>query len=158
MNQLFQNEDAHNLKIQDYGCYYIFLLNCYQDITKHQLLPELINAVYVQSNRTYTFNNDGNKKYYMTKNCFVNNISGIIQLVSGFTGIDVHMRQVSKDEEFNYRAGLFDRTTTRGKYVAHFVRVGLDTDDVIEDSWKGGSKTVRIGILRSYRCIKARLL
>lgn len=158
MNQLFQNEPEHNTKIQDEGCYYIFLLNCYQDITQHQLHAETINAVYVQSNRSYTLDKNGNEIPYMTKDCFVNNISGVIQIVSGFTGIEVHMKQVSKNEKFNYRAGYFDRTTNRGKYVGHFVRMDLDTDMVIEDSWKGGSKTVRIGKLRSYRFIKARLL
>ena len=158
MNQLFQNEPEHNINVQYYGCYYVFLLGCYQDITQHQLHAELINAAYVHSNRSYTLDDNGNEIPYMSKNCFVNNISGVIQLVSGFTGIEVHMKQVSKSEKFNYRAGYFDRTTDHGKYVGHFVRVGLDTDDVVEDPWKGGSKTARIGTLQSYRFIKARLL
>lgn len=158
MNQLFQNEIAHSGKIQKYGCKYICLLNIYQHITQYRLLPELINAVYIQATRSFTFNNNGEKVFYMNKDCFVYNTSGIIQLVSGFTRIDVYMKEVSSLEKYNYRLGYFDRTTNNGKYVGHFVRVGLDKIFPIEDPWKEGSKTVRIGTLQSYRYIKARLL
>ncbi len=158
MNQLFQNEIEHNLNIQESGCKYICLLSIYQEITQHQLTHELVNAVYVHANRSFFLDDEGNEKPYMTKDCFVNKTSGIIQLVSGFTSISVHMKEVSKSEKFNYRLGYFDRTTNHGKYVGHFVRVGLDTDEVVHDPWKGGSKTARIGTLQSYRLIKARLL
>ena len=158
MNYLFQNEPEHNKKIQEFGCKYITLLSIYQEITNYQILPELINAVYTHANRSFYLDDKGNEKPYMTKDCFVNKTSGIIQLVSGFTEIEVYMQEVSKGEKFNYRLGYFDRTTNGGKYVGHFVRVDLDTDNVTRDPWKGGSKTARIGILQSFRYIKARLL
>lgn len=158
MVQLFQNEIEHAQKIQDYGCKYIELLNIYQDITQHQLRHEMVNGVYIACNRSYIQDDNGNKIPYMSKDCFVNYVSGVIQIVSGYTGISVHMKEVPADEKFNYRLGYFTRTTDRGKFVGHFVRVGVDTVEVIEDPWKGGSKTARIGKLDSFRNVRARLM
>jgi len=159
MRQLVQNDPEHNQNIQDEGCKYITALNFYQDITQHQITSELVNAVYVQSQRSYTIDTKGKEIPYMSKTCFVNNISGIIQLVSAFTGIEVHMKEVSKNEKHNYRMAYFTRTTDIGrKFVGHFVWVALDSDKVLADPWLGGSKTARIGTIASYRYVKARLL
>ena len=164
MNQLYQNDKDHDEKIQDYGCKYICVLNIYQDISGKQLTASIVNKIYEQSQHSYTVNNKGKKIPYMDKDCYVYNTSGIIQLVSGLTEVSVHMKEVSKIEKFNYRLGYFTRTTSNGDPVGHFVRIALDTDNVIEDPWRGsatwngGSKTAAIGKLTSYRHIKARLL
>jgi len=158
MKQLYQNVPENIEKIQKYGCKYIELLNIYQDITQHQLVSEVVHAAYVACNRSYIQDDKGIKIPYMTKDCFVNYVSGVIQIVSGYTGIDVYMKEVDAYQKFNYRLAYMTRTTGKGEFVGHFVRVGVVSEEVIEDPWYGGSRTAKIGVIDSFRNIKARLL
>lgn len=166
MEQLFQNIPEHNINIQKAGCNYICWAGIYQEITGHKLLPEVINASYIGSNRAIISSDNKNLdgKPFMTKECFIYSGSGIIGIISGFTGVSVYMKQVKKGELFTHRLAYITRTTNGGKFVGHFVRVTKTTDDVTHDPWKGtkewnyGSKTAAIGKIDSYRYIYARLL
>jgi len=164
MKQLIQNIPEHNINIQEAGCNYICWAEIYQEVSGHKLLPEVINASYIGSTRAVISNGPLKGKPFITKDCFIYSGSGIIGVISGFTGISVYMEQVEKGQPFTHRLAYMTRTTNGGKFVGHFVRVTKTTDEVTHDPWKGikkwnyGSKTAAIGKVDSYRYIYARVL
>jgi len=146
MKQLYQNVTELNKNIQHEGCYFIDLLNIYQEIACHELTYEMVNAVYILATR--------NK--YMGKDCYIKNIEGISEVVSGLTGINVIMDKAKS--EFNFLIAKMHRVTNGGENVYHFVEVYLDSHNVKRDPWKGGSKTARLGRIASLRPIIGRLI
>ncbi len=155
MKPLYQNIPENNEEIQKSGCWYVDNLMFYQDITQHQLKDRIMNEVYDIAVITPVYGRD---KMIMDKNCFVNDISGIFQIISGLEGIDVFGKQVNSYDSYNYLGGVFKRTTSNGVNVEHFVELFPDTHKIKNDPWKGGSKTARIGKLVGFRYIKVRLL
>ena len=154
MEQLFQNTDYLNKHIQKTGCKYIDHLNIYQEVSEHQLEYPVVNAIYEMCVRAKM----PNGKPYMTRDCFVYDVPGIIQITSGLTGIPVYMEEVQEYEEFNFRLGYFKRVTSNGDRVGHFVELFLDSHSVKRDPWKGGSRTAREGVLAEIRHIYTRRL
>lgn len=152
--QRFQNIQILNSNVQKYGCFYIDLVNIYQDVAKHQVPYETINAVYVMSTRIKNF--EGHP--YMSKHCFVWDAPGVSQILSGITNIPVFIKVVNPYDEYNYTLGEFERVTRSGVVVDHFVELALNSNTVKRDPWQGGSRTAREGILKSKRFIIARYL
>ena len=94
----------------------------------------------------------------MSKNCYVYDIPGISQIISGITGVPVFMKAVKSYEKYDHIIGEFERTTNNGIVVDHFVELYLDKDVVKRDPWRGGSKTARVGKLIGKRFILTRRL
>ncbi len=154
MKPLFQNRKDLNKNIQEWGCYFIDLLNIYQDETEYQLTDEIVNAIYVMSSRIKNFAG----KLYLEKDCYVNDIEGIAQIVSGLTNVPLMMKLVKPYEEFTHTIGCFVRFTSSGKRVVHFVELYNNSNSVKHDPWMGGSRTAREGILKDKRFINTRRL
>ena len=154
IEQRFQNVSYLNTHIQHTGCKYIDIVNIYQDVAEHQVEYEMINAVWVMTQRIKNF--DGYP--YMRKDCFVYDVNGLSQLLSGLTNIPVSISEVKSYEVYTNVLGLFRRTTNGGIVVDHFVELFLDSDKVKRDPWFPASKTARVGKLISKRFINARRL
>lgn len=154
MKQLYQNRKELNINIQYEGCYFIDLLNIWQEVSGHELLYEVVNAIYILSTRTKNYAG----KPYLEKDCYVNDISGVAKIASDITCKKVAMRQVREYEKHSHVIGYFERVTNSGNIVGHFVELFLDRDDVKRDPWYPSSRTAREGILKSKRFILAEVV
>ena len=151
---IYQNRSILNKNIQKNGCYYVDLVNIYAEVAEHEIQYETVNATYIMGTRV--------KNYagvpYLRKDCYVNDVHGIGQILSGIVGIPVELFQVKEYEEYNFIIGYFERVTNGGIIVGHFAELFPDKDIVKRDPWEGGSKTAKEGILKSKRYILARRL
>lgn len=151
---IYQNRKELNKNIQKYGCYYVDLVNIYAEVAEHKIQYETVNAAYVMSTRV--------KNYagvpYLGKDCYVNDVHGIGQILSGLVGIPVELFKVKEYEEYNFVIGYFKRVTNSGNIVGHFVELFHDKDIVKRDPWYPSSRTAKEGILKSKRYILTRRL
>ena len=131
--------------LQEWGCYFLAILKVFEKITKVALTVEQINTIYKTCR----------KMGYVGPEALIisNAIKGMAQIASGVTKKHAYMKRTRQDGKYHFIIAMFQRKTSAGKVVTHFILVD-DKDKILYDPWSaGGSRTARDGKLINRRYI-----
>lgn len=145
--KIYQTTPGIKEEIRDEGCYFLSILNIYSKVSGHDLTVKEVNTIYKVAVAAD----------HIRKDCLIykdRGVSGVASVASGLTRKHVYMKQVDGEGVYTHRIAKFQRKTSGGKTMTHFVEVGLDSDDVLYDGWPN-SKTCRDGHIVDYRYILA---
>jgi len=168
-----QNNPKLKKAIYDEGCYFLFALGVYSDLTGVDPNPDEVNTVYdmavdIGAIRSDCYMNPGafEKIFGICTNLFGVSASAIFLWKENKDGsrFDVGSVQVG-NKHYNADDFGFEPThyaalyiaTLNGKTYGHFVKVDRETGEVLDDSWPN-SNAVRNGYVKSYRAIHAKLV
>ncbi len=145
---IYQVTEGLDHRLAKTGCYFLEILRVFAEVASIELSVEDINEIF----------NLCVKKKYVDQTAYIKKsaIQCIAQVASNHTGHHVHMRKISRRGKYTHVIALFHRFTSFGKEVFHFVGMSQNSTDVVSDPYSpNGSKTVRIGKIKSYRYIYA---
>lgn len=148
---IYQTTQGIHEKLHDFGCYFLCVLKIFELISGMSLTVKIVNLIYKMC---------VHYKYIDDEATIIKKaVRGIAQVINGIMNTNVYMRKMTSKKIFMYRIAMYTRTTTKGKFVTHFVLVD-ENGIVIYDPWSAeGSKTVRIGSIPDkdgYRYIYAK--
>jgi len=148
---IYQTDENLPKHMRDDECYEFSILDIHEDFGNHEFtIAQLINIHRVVTNANF-----------MGKDGFINyrGMQGIANVASAISGINVDIRLVSVNDNFN---ALIARFSLRDgdKLYTHFPRLSMeDYKSVIYDPYSPyGSRTVREGKITGYRYIRAEVL
>lgn len=129
------------------GCYFLDILVAFEEEAKIELTKRQINLIFKTCKK---FGYVDHEAYIKEKA-----IQGIAQVASTITKVHVYM-ELSNKNKYNHIIAMYQRRTSKGKKVTHFVKVKIPTLEITHDPYSpAGSRTAREGKVISYRYIFA---
>ncbi len=110
---IYQTDERLRLEARDNECYMFDILRIHELVGKHEFTVRQVDAIHRLSVQMDYMGMDG----WLGPE----GPDGIAYEASGVSGIHVHIDRVPEDEDYNYLIGRYNRKTTKGKAVTHFL-------------------------------------